>query len=77
MIPANALQYTSDGSIDLASEWRARRDEKAYTILRHINDYAELLYAHGEMTAEVLRAVQLDVVSAHVAIDVTRQQEGK
>jgi hypothetical protein len=56
------------------TDFRARRDERGYTILQHISNYAELQYAAGQIDADVLGAVQIDVVCAHLSIDVARQE---
>ena len=52
------------------TETQSRSDERAYAILRHIQVYAEALYMRGQITADVQRAIQRDVISAHLAIDV-------
>lgn len=73
---ANELKLNPEGTAyDLFSEFQARRDERAYTILTHIQVYVETFEAYGEYTPEVVKAVQIDVLVAHLAIDVARQTE--
>ncbi len=72
---SNELKLNPEGdAYVLHTEFRARRDERAYTILQHVSIYAELLYADGQIDADVLGAIQIDVVCAHLAIDVARQE---
>jgi len=74
---SNELQWNADHTAyDLFTDWRARRDERAYTILAHVQTFVETFAAYGKYTPEVVRAVQLDVMAAQLAIDVARQTEG-
>jgi hypothetical protein len=74
---ANELQLNASGdAYDLFSDWRARRDERAYMMLNNASTYVVLMHAAGHYSIEVVRAVQLDCAVSQMAIDVARM-EGK
>lgn len=64
---ANELTYTPEGNIDLFSDWRARRDERAYQLLNNVAAYVIIAHAAGQYPIEVVRAVQLDVMVAQLS----------
>lgn len=72
---ANELQLNAAGdAIDLCSDFRARRDERAYTILQHAVAYVEMAYHAGHIGPDVLKAAQMDVLVAQLAIDIGRRE---
>ena len=76
--PANALHLNAQGdAYDLFSDFRARRDERAYMMLNNASVYVVLQHAAGHYSVDVVRAVQLDCITAQLSIDVARRMEGK
>lgn len=69
------LNKTATG-YEAYTEFRARRDEKAYRILNNAAATVLLGHAAGHYTLEVAKAVQIDCMTAQLAIDVARQTEG-
>lgn len=78
LMNANELQLNANGdAYDLFSDFRARRDERAYTMLNNASVYVVLQHASGHYSVDVVRAVQLDCVAAQLSIDVARRTDAK